>query len=153
MVAVIAFVLVWWLLSGNGPQGPDGNDPVLAVPDVDASGEPGATDSPVPVALANGLRLTSYAVSDGDRLTLEVEVPRGTCPEVAGAASGRERGARHRDGHALHRAGLPPHRARPHRHGRRSGSTRPSGSAPSSTAPWPSGSGSSRPPEPGRPAA
>ncbi len=82
IVAVIAFVLVWWLLSGNGPQGPDGNDPVLAVPDVDASGEPGATDSPVPVALANGLRLTSYAVSDGDRLTLEVEVPRGSCPEV-----------------------------------------------------------------------
>lgn len=82
IVAVIAFVLMWWLLSGNGPQGPDGNDPVLAVPDVDASGEPGAGTTPVPVALSAGLRVTSYDVRDGDELTVEVEVPRGTCPEV-----------------------------------------------------------------------
>ncbi len=82
MAAVIGFVLVWWLFSGNGPQGPDGNDPVLAVPDVDASGDAGSSDGPVPVALSNGLRLTSYVVSEGDRLTLEVAVPRGTCPDL-----------------------------------------------------------------------
>ncbi len=82
MVAVIGFVLMWWLFSGNGPQGPDGNDPVLAVPDVDASGDADSSDGPVPVALSNGLRLTSYAVVDGDRLELEVDVPRGTCPDL-----------------------------------------------------------------------
>ncbi len=82
IAAVIAFVLVWWLLSGNGPQGPEGNDPELLVPDVDASGQAGASDTPVPVTLSDGLRLTSYVVRDGDLLTLAVEVPRGTCPEV-----------------------------------------------------------------------
>ena len=81
MVAVIAFVLMWWLFSGNGPQGPDGNDPVLAVPDVDASGE--ASSGPVPVALSDGLRLLSFTEDADDRLTLEVEVPAGTCSEVS----------------------------------------------------------------------
>lgn len=83
MVAVIGFVLVWWLFSGNGPQGPDGNDPILAVPDVDASGDADSSDGPVPVALSNGLRLTSYVVVDGDRLEVDVAVPRGTCPDLS----------------------------------------------------------------------
>ncbi|QIK66041.1 hypothetical protein G7072_06540 [Nocardioides sp. HDW12B] len=82
MAAVIAFVLLWWLFSGNGPQGPDGNDPVLAVPDVDASADAGSSEGPVPVALSNGLRLTSYVVTDGDRLDLDVAVPRGTCADL-----------------------------------------------------------------------
>ena len=47
MALVIFAVGVWWLLSGNGPQGPGGNDPRYAVPDVDVSApsEPVEADS------------------------------------------------------------------------------------------------------------
>lgn len=82
MAAVIAFVLMWWLFSGNGPQGPEGNDPVLLAPDVDASGDPDAASSPVPVALENGLRLRAYAEQPGDRIELGLMIPAGTCPDL-----------------------------------------------------------------------
>jgi hypothetical protein len=80
IAAVVGFVLVWWLLSGNGPRGPEGNDPVLLAPEVDAEGD--AAGSPVPIALANGLRLQGYAVQPGDRLDLTLTVPSGTCPDL-----------------------------------------------------------------------
>jgi hypothetical protein len=82
IVAVIGFVLVWWLLSGNGPRGPEGNDPVLLAPDVDAEGDGTAAPSAVPIALANGLRLSGYTEQAGDRLEVAVTVPEGTCPDL-----------------------------------------------------------------------
>lgn len=78
IAAVVGFVLVWWLLSGNGPRGPEGNDPVLLAPDIDAEGE--AVVSPVPIALTNGLRLEGYAVQAADRIEVLLTVPAGTCP-------------------------------------------------------------------------
>lgn len=82
IAAVIGFVLVWWLFSGNGPQGPGGNDPVLLAPDVDAEGDGSAAPSAVPIALANGLRLEGYAAQPGDLLEVVLTVPAGTCPEL-----------------------------------------------------------------------
>ena len=69
MVIVLAAVFVWWLFSGNGPQGPPGNDSRFSVPDVDvsASGAPSATpDPPAPGAL----RIDSYVVRDELRLAV-----------------------------------------------------------------------------------
>lgn len=69
ILIVLAAVFVWWLLSGNGPQGPGGNDPRLAVPDVTASAAPGATPSG-PVLLPGGVRIESYVLLDELRLSL-----------------------------------------------------------------------------------
>jgi hypothetical protein len=82
IAAVIGFVLVWWLFSGNGPRGPEGNDPTLLAPGVDAEGDGSASPSAVPIALANGLRLEGYAARPGDRLELVLTVPAGTCPDL-----------------------------------------------------------------------
>lgn len=79
MLAVIGVVLIWWLFSGNGPQGPSGNDPGLLAPDVDASGD--TSPSAVPLAGANALRLTSY-VEQAEGLQLRLTVPAGECPEL-----------------------------------------------------------------------
>lgn len=43
--AVLAAVLVWWLFSGNGPQGPDGNAQRLAVAEDPV---PGSGGEPLP---------------------------------------------------------------------------------------------------------
>jgi hypothetical protein len=82
IAAVIGFVLLWWLFSGNGPRGPEGNDPVLLAPDVAAEGDGSTAPSAVPIALANGLRLEGYAAQAEDRLELVLTVPAGTCPDL-----------------------------------------------------------------------
>lgn len=82
IVAVIGFVLVWWLLSGNGPRGPEGNDPVLLPPDVNAEGDGTEAPSAVPIALANGLRLEGYVELPDNRLEVSLTVPVDTCPEL-----------------------------------------------------------------------
>ncbi len=66
---VLLAVLGWWLFSGNGPQGPSGNDARYAVPDVDVdgSGAPTATPrSPAPGAIA----IESYVLRDDLRLSV-----------------------------------------------------------------------------------
>ena len=76
---VVAAVGVWWLLSGNGPQGPAGNDPRYAVPDVEVTGSATPGDStPVP-ATPNGVLLDSYVVRDPLRLAVNYRVD-GDCP-------------------------------------------------------------------------
>ena len=74
VAAVIATVLLWWLLSGNGPQGPAGNDSRYAVPDVDASAGPGdggsgSGDAP-DLANENGVRIDTFVRDDGGRIAL-----------------------------------------------------------------------------------
>jgi hypothetical protein len=94
MLLVIAAVGVWWLLSGNGPQGPGGNDPRYAVPDVDVSAPTdGPTDGPTDVptdvptgtdptpAVPGGVRIDSYVVLDDLRLSLNYQVAR-CAPEL-----------------------------------------------------------------------
>ena len=68
---VLLAVLGWWLFSGNGPQGPSGNDARYAVPDVDVNatnGGPGA--SPRPPA-PGAIEIDSYVVRDQLRLARE----------------------------------------------------------------------------------
>ena len=87
MALVILAVGVWWLLSGNGPQGPAGNDPRYAVPDVDVSApsEPGPTDAEpagdATPAVPGAVRIDSYVVLDELRLSLNYQVE-GCAPEI-----------------------------------------------------------------------
>lgn len=67
---VLAAVLGWWVFSGNGPQGPSGNDARYAVPDVDAtaaaSGVPSSTPEPAPGTVP----IESYVARDELRITV-----------------------------------------------------------------------------------
>ena len=66
---VLLAVVGWWLFSGNGPQGPRGNDQRYAVPDVDVSGS--GAPSPTPEALPPGaILIDSYVVRDELRLAV-----------------------------------------------------------------------------------
>ena len=79
MALVLAAALGWWLFSGNGPQGPRGNDARYAVPDV----SPKATDGGDPAAEPSGraepapgtLRIDSYVMRDELRLVLNYNSP------------------------------------------------------------------------------
>jgi hypothetical protein len=66
---VLLAVLGWWLFSGNGPQGPSGNDARYAVPDVEATGSGAPSSSPRPVA-AGAVPIDSYVVEDDLRLAV-----------------------------------------------------------------------------------
>lgn len=81
IVVVIVAVLGWWVFSGNGPQGPSGNDVRYAVPDVDATPSGTATPASAPEALPGTVRIDSYVVRDELRLTLNLRVD----PECADA--------------------------------------------------------------------
>jgi hypothetical protein len=65
---VLVTVLVWWLLSGNGPQGPAGNDSRFGVPDADVTGAP-ASGEPEP-SRANGVRIDGFVREEGARIAL-----------------------------------------------------------------------------------
>ncbi len=65
---VLVVVLVWWLLSGNGPQGPAGNDSRLAVPDSEVTGST-ATDPPA-MSNENGVRIDGFVREGGARIAL-----------------------------------------------------------------------------------
>jgi hypothetical protein len=80
MGLVLVAVAVWWLLSGNGPQGPGGNDPLFAVPDVDASSTATPGDAPAaePVT-SDGVLIDSYVVRDALRLDLNYRLD-ADCP-------------------------------------------------------------------------
>jgi hypothetical protein len=65
---VLVFVLVWWLLSGNGPQGPAGNDSRYAVPDVDVTGDPTGGE-PAP-SREDGVRIDGFVREDGSGIAL-----------------------------------------------------------------------------------
>ena len=83
MVLVLVAVGIWWLLSGNGPQGPGGNDPRYAVPDVDVSAPADPvvpSGSPEP-AVPGGLRIEGYDAVDPLRLSLTYRVER-CAPEL-----------------------------------------------------------------------
>lgn len=67
---VLLAVLGWWLFSGNGPQGPSGNDARYAVPDVEANAaNGGASPSPRP-PVPGAIEIDSYVVRDQLRLGL-----------------------------------------------------------------------------------
>jgi hypothetical protein len=67
---VLLAVLGWWLFSGNGPQGPSGNDARYAVPDVDATATTGGTSAPPRSPAPGAIELDSYVVRDELRLAL-----------------------------------------------------------------------------------
>lgn len=79
---VLGVVLIWWLFSGNGPQGPEGNDPRLLIPEGSATGAPldPAVSGPLPVAVSNGLRIDGFTEeSGGGALALNYTVPVDGC--------------------------------------------------------------------------
>lgn len=65
IVVVLVMVVGWWIGSGNGFSGPDGNDARYAVPDADATGR-ATTTSPSP-ATENGVRIDGF-VKESDTL-------------------------------------------------------------------------------------
>jgi hypothetical protein len=76
---VLVMVLIWWLLSGNGPQGPAGNDSRYAVPDVDVTGDPagdpaggstGAADAEPAPSRENGVRIDGFVRGEGSGIAL-----------------------------------------------------------------------------------
>ncbi len=67
IAVVIVMVLLWWLFSGNGPQGPAGNDSRFAVPDVDATGDAG---EPPAQSNTNGVRIDGFVRERGSRVAL-----------------------------------------------------------------------------------
>lgn len=82
MVVVIGAVLVWWLASGNGPQGPPGNDPRLLIPAGEASGSPGAPTPSGPEAAADTVRIVDYALEGSDKVLLRWTSGPEVCGEV-----------------------------------------------------------------------
>src|SRR5687767_2144972 len=71
MVLVLVAVVGWWLFSGNGPQGPRGNDSRYAVPDVDVTAGRSGAASPAPEPTRPGaIRIDSYVVEDELRLAV-----------------------------------------------------------------------------------
>jgi hypothetical protein len=69
MGVVLVVVLVWWLLSGNGPQGPAGSDSRFAVPDSDVTGGPAAPEPPA-LSNENGVRIDGFVRERGSRIAL-----------------------------------------------------------------------------------
>lgn len=84
VAVVFVAVLMWWLFSGNGPQGPRGNDERYAVPDVDVS-PPVATDGSTPgpteptLTDPNGVRVESYVLEGDTRLVLNYATGPAAC--------------------------------------------------------------------------
>lgn len=68
VAVVVVAVLGWWVFSGNGPQGPSGNDARYAVPDVEATGA--APDAAGPEPYPGTLRIDSYVPRDELRLSV-----------------------------------------------------------------------------------
>ena len=68
MGAVVVVVLVWWLLSGNGPRNPQGNGGRLAVPDSDVTGE--VPSDPPELSNENGVRIDGFVREGGTRVAL-----------------------------------------------------------------------------------
>ena len=66
--AVVMVVLIWWLLSGNGPQGPAGNDSRLAVPDTEVTGD--VSSDPPALSNENGVRIDGFVREGGSRIAL-----------------------------------------------------------------------------------
>ena len=76
MAIVLSAVFVWWLFSGNGPQGPPGNDSRYSVPDADASGS-GAVDPTPPPPAPGAILIDSYVVRDDLRLAVNYRTTAG----------------------------------------------------------------------------
>src|SRR5215213_5402698 len=73
---VVLMTFVWWLVSGNGPQGPRGSDATYAVPDGSTSAAP-ADDSGQSVASSgpeqtnrNGVQIDGFVLQTPTRLVL-----------------------------------------------------------------------------------
>jgi hypothetical protein len=70
LIVVVGIVLVGWVASGNGPDGPTGNADLYAVPDVDATPLPG-DEPPRPARPRPGtVRVDSFRVEAPGRLVL-----------------------------------------------------------------------------------
>ena len=65
---VLVTVLVWWLLSGNGPAGPPGSADRLAT--AEEPGGPGPPVSPTEEPDERGVRIDGYVLEAPDRLAL-----------------------------------------------------------------------------------
>ena len=70
---VLLAVVGWWLFSGNGPQGPSGNDQRYAVPDVDVTATGDPTSPPQPTA-PGAIAIDSYVVRDELRIAVNYRV-------------------------------------------------------------------------------
>jgi len=68
IVVLVAMCLLWWLFSGNGPGGPDGNSQRLAVPDTEVTGPSLPTSSPT--IAPDHVRIDGYVPEPGDRVAL-----------------------------------------------------------------------------------
>ncbi len=68
IVVLVVMCLGWWLFSGNGPGGPDGNSQRLAVPDIEATGPSLPTSSPT--IQPGAVRIDGYVLERDDRVAL-----------------------------------------------------------------------------------
>jgi hypothetical protein len=68
IVVLVVMCLGWWLFSGNGPAGPDGNAQRLASPQVTVSGDPSAT--PALPDVPGTVRIDGYVPEAGNRVAL-----------------------------------------------------------------------------------
>ena len=82
IVVVIGAVLVWWLFSGNGPQGPPGNDPRLLIPEGEASARPGAAAPADPTAAPDTVRIVGYVLETPDKVLVRWTSGPERCGEV-----------------------------------------------------------------------
>jgi hypothetical protein len=88
ILVVLTFVVVWWLLSGNGPQGPDGNADRYAVPEEDATApagdgeagrDSGADDGTGAPARSGRVGVESFVALDGRRIALNYSTGLAAC--------------------------------------------------------------------------
>lgn len=72
LVAVLATVIGLWLFSGNGPQGPPGNDPQLLIPEdeVAAPADGAASGAEPQLVSTTSVPLDSVVVEEPTRLAL-----------------------------------------------------------------------------------
>lgn len=81
LVAVLVTVLGWWLFSGNGPQGPPGNDPRLLIPedDVSAPADADAVGTQAELVSTTAVPVDSVVVEEPTRLALNYRTAPARC--------------------------------------------------------------------------